>query len=44
MLQRAAQEVGTRSDEHGIDEWTVLDEGVWADEVRTRLDGMTRLT
>ena len=40
-LQRAVEEVGVRPDKHGVDERTVLDESVGADEVGIRLNGAT---
>ena len=40
-LQCAVQEVSVRSDEHGVDERTVLDERIRTKEVGVGLDGVT---
>ena len=40
-LQRAVQEVSVRPNEHGVDEWTVLDERIRTEEIGVGLDGVT---
>lgn len=41
VLQRAVQKMSVRSDEHGIDERTVLDESMWSEGIGVCLNGMT---
>lgn len=40
-LQRAVQEVSVRPNEHGVDEWTVLDQRIRTEEIGVGLDGVT---